>query len=96
MIQGKTKTGFEFALDETVVDDMFFIETLAEADKGKYLAVASVLTMLLGEEQKKKLYEHVKDEKGHARVDDVFRETQEILTKIGEVTSKNSNTSQSA
>lgn len=94
MIQGKTKTGFAFTCDETAINDMLFIETLVDADKGNYLAISSVLTMLLGEEQKKKLYEHVKDEKGRAKVEDVAREMQEILAKTGE-TLKNSNTSQS-
>ena len=65
MIKGKTSTGFEYEYDETRLDDMRFVDVLAvvvdpEAPPFEKIAGASqLLTMLLGADMKKALYEHI-------------------------------------
>lgn len=65
MIKGITSTGFEYEYDETRLDDMRFVDVLAvvvdpEAPRFDKIAGASqLLTMLLGPDMKKALYEHI-------------------------------------
>ena len=58
MIKGKTKSGFVFEIDEEAKDDMELLEGLIQIDQGDLRSIPNVLVMLLGEEQKKALYEH--------------------------------------
>ena len=86
MIKGKTSTGFEFEFDPDVIRDMEFIELAAEASENgtKYPAL---IEDALGKDQKKRLYDHVRNERGRVMLDDVRREFDEIF-EIAE--SKNS------
>ena len=88
MRKGKTESGFNFKIDETVVDDMELVEELAEADKD-ISRFPQVLTKVLGEEQKKKLYDHLRDENGRVTISATVKEFEEIMTLAGEET-KNS------
>jgi len=78
MIKGKTSTGFEFDFDTDVVRDMEFIELAAEASENgtRYPAL---IEYALGKEQKKRLYDHVRNDKGRVMLDDVRREFDEIF-----------------
>lgn len=78
MSKGKTSTGFEFELDTDVIMDMEFIELAAEASENgaKYPAMVEYA---LGKEQKKRLYDHVRNERGRVMFDDVRREFDEIF-----------------
>ena len=65
MITGTTSTGFVYEYDETRLDDMRFVDVLAvvvdpEAPQFDKISGASkLLTMLLGDDMKKALYEHI-------------------------------------
>lgn len=65
MIKGTTSTGFAYEYDEERLDDMRFVDVLAvvvdpEAPRFDKIAGASqLLTMLLGADIKKALYEHI-------------------------------------
>ena len=65
MIKGITSTGFSYEYDENRLDDMRFVDVLAvvvnpEAPRFEKIAGASkLLTMLLGADTKKALYEHI-------------------------------------
>lgn len=84
MIKGKTKGGFEYVLDMDNVEDMRFIEVLAEADEGSPRALREVLNRMLGEEQKEKLYEFCQDEKGRVPLTHVKDVITEIFEAAGE------------
>lgn len=86
MIKGKTSTGFEYEYDETRLDDMRFVDVLAvvvdqDAPQFDKIAGASkLLTMLLGEDLKKKLYEHIgKDHDGRVPRADLEKALEEIM-----------------
>ena len=88
MLTGKTKSGFKFKIDETVADDMELLEDIAKADKDTS-HFPEVLTKILGEDQKKSLYDHLRDESGRVPIEATINEFTEIMNLAGEKT-KNS------
>lgn len=78
MIKGKISTGFEFEIDEVKLDDMEFFDALAETDENP-LMFSRVCTMMLGAEQKKRLYKHLKTEDGRVPVQSVISAITEIF-----------------
>lgn len=86
MIKGTTTTGFAFEYDETRLDDMRFVDVLAvvvdpEAPQFEKIAGASrLLTMLLGPDMKKALYEHIgKEHDGRVPRAELERALEEIM-----------------
>jgi len=83
MLKGKTKTGFNYKIDNEVLNDYELLELFAEVDENPLL-VPKLVLIILGEEQKNKLIEHVRDEKGRAKADKVAMELEDILTNSKE------------
>ena len=83
MITGKTQTGFEFELDDDVLDDMELLDALASADKGNPLGYSEALDIMLGEEEKKRLYDHVRNEKGRVKLTALSEEILSIIGALG-------------
>lgn len=83
MVKGKTESGFEFEIEEAQLDDMEFMEALSDVQDDP-LAFPKVCRMLLGEEQKKKLYDHLRDENGKVPIAAVNEAITEIMTISGE------------
>lgn len=82
-IKGVTKGGFAYTLKESVKDDMELVDALAEIDAGNGLAMSTVCLKLLGKEQRKKLYDHVRAEDGTVPIEAVGEAIQDILTGMG-------------
>ena len=68
MIRGKTSTGFEFEIDEIKLDDMEFLDALAEVDENP-LKFSKVMKIMLGEEQRERLYDHLRTDDGRVPID---------------------------
>ena len=83
MIKGKTETGFEFKIEDEVLNDYELLELFAEVDENPLL-VPKLVKIILGKEQKNKLIEHVRDDKGRASVDRISMELENILTSSTE------------
>lgn len=79
MISGVTKNGFAFEITDERVDNMELIDALADIDDGNLLAVSKVLNLLLGPEQKKKMYDFVRTEDGIVSAQTVSEMIVEIL-----------------
>lgn len=79
MISGVTKNGFAFEIMDERADNMELIDALADIDDGNLLAVSKVLTLLLGPEQKKKMYNFVRTEDGIVSAQTVSEMIVEIL-----------------
>ena len=79
MISGVTKNGFAFEIMDERADNMELIDALADIDDGNLLAVSKVLTLLLGPEQKKKMYDFVRTEDGIVSAQTVSEMIVEIL-----------------
>ena len=52
MIKGKTSGGFEFEIDGSVLEDMEFVDALAETVNDNPLAFSNVCAILFGKEQR--------------------------------------------
>lgn len=83
MIKGTTKSGFKFQIDPADVNDMEFIEVLADLESD-ITKLPRAIVMALGADQKKKLYGHVRTENGKVPVDAVMELFDEILTIANE------------
>lgn len=78
MLKGKTESGFEFEIDERLLDDYELVELLAETEENP-LVISKVLTKLLGD-QKKTLIEHVREEDGVVPASKMMEELEEIFS----------------
>lgn len=85
MLRGKTKTGFEFEIDEEILDDYDFLELLCKIDEGETTLVIKMVDRLFGAEQKERLKNHVRTESGRVSSKRLLEETMEIFnaTKAG-------------
>ena len=83
MRTGKTKSGFEFAIEESRLDNMELVDVLAEIDTGKIAAIPKATTMLLGKEQKEKLYAHLRTADGNVPIEAFTDELMEIMEIVG-------------
>lgn len=87
VIKGKTESGFEYEIDSIVVDDMEFIDMLVESMDDNPLAFSVLCTKLLGADQKKALYNHLRTD-GRVPIESVSAAIADIFKAFGD-TGKN-------
>lgn len=80
MLQGKTKSGFQYTIDDQTLDDFELVELLSEVDENPLL-LPKLIKRLLGEEQKKQLVEHCRNEEGRVPVEVLADEIVDIFNK---------------
>lgn len=92
MVEGKTKSGFKYSVDERALRDARMWEIIDEDSTSS----VRVPKMLLGQEGKEKLYKFVEDEDGYVDLTKVNEIVGEILTDAAEKNkdAKNSKSSQ--
>lgn len=97
MVKGTTSGGFEYEYDEARLDDMRFVDVLAvvldpEASLFEKTSGASrLVSMLLGEDMKRALYEHIgKAHDGRVPRDELETALGEIMRAAGKDAEKNS------
>ena len=78
MIEGKTKSGFKFELDEEVLNDYETIELLGDVEENP-LIFPKVVKRILGDEQTIALKNHVRDEKGRVNAEKITAEVADIF-----------------
>lgn len=79
MIKGTTESGFQFELEEDVLDDYELWEDLIDVEEGRSTRIASVANRMLGKEQKKAMLDHLREENGRVPIRRVFRELGDII-----------------
>lgn len=79
MLKGKTSSGFEFELEDEALDDYELLEMMAKIDKGENGLIVDMVEKLLGEEQRDRLKEHVRTEKGRVAASSLLKEVMEIF-----------------
>lgn len=79
----KLKNGFEVKVEPDELNDMYFVEALADIETD-VLALPKVMKMMLGDEQKKALYKSLEDENGRVPIEAITDAITEIMTKAGE------------
>lgn len=77
MIKGQTKSGFNYHIDENILQDYELLEAIAETEKNP-IFITKVVRMLLGDDTDK-LKEHVRDENGHVSIEKMNVEITEIF-----------------
>lgn len=82
-MKGITENGFKFSINDKALNNMELVEAIAEVDHNKLL-LPRVLNLLLGEEQKKALYDFVREEDGCVPMDQIAAEVEAILHALGE------------
>ena len=87
----KLNDGFELDLDETVLDDMELLEDFAAMNDGDAYAMTAAVKRLLGKENKKKLYDHLRDASGRVSTTAVGNAIFELMQSVKE--GKNSSAS---
>lgn len=84
MRRGKTESGFEFEVNEEILDDYELLELLCQIDDGDTQCTIKMVDRLLGSEQKEKLKDHVRDENGKVSARKLLAEVGEIFNLIKE------------
>lgn len=79
MLKGKTAAGFEYAIDADALNDIELLEALSEVDTNP-LKLPRVIAAVLGEDQKKAMYEHYRGPNGRVAVDAISTAFVEILS----------------
>ena len=83
-VAGKLENGFEYEIDDAVLDDMEMVDALSEAQSTNPLALSTVINKLLGNEQKKALYDAVRREDGTVPIEDITQSVVTIFQSIGD------------
>lgn len=83
-VTGKLENGFEYEIDDAVLDDMEMVDALSEAQSTNPLALSTVINKLLGNEQKKALYDAVRREDGTVPIEDITQSVVTIFQSIGD------------
>lgn len=82
MVKGTTSAGFEFELDEKVLDNMELVDAVAESEENP-TAVSQVCLLLLGKAQRRRLYDHLRTPDGRVPVEQVTASVVEIFNVCG-------------
>lgn len=86
IIKGTTSTGFEYEIDKECMEDAEFLELFAVVAKGGEgsMQVFDLVRAALGDDQKKALYDHCRNEKGRVPISAVTAEITDIFTALGQ------------
>lgn len=88
MIEGVTKSGFAFAVAKNAMDNMELVDELAELEESggeNPLAMSRIAKMVLGKEQRDRLYDYHRKGDGRVPVADVYEDIGEIFTAFGKL-----------
>lgn len=89
-MQCVTSHGVTVDIDTDVLNDMEFLDKLAEMQNGDPFAMSVVATTLLGKEQKKAVYDSIRTEKGNVPIEAFIAEITRIFNAIGGTNAKKS------
>lgn len=94
MLEGKTASGFEFAVNENIRTDWRFVKAIAEAGstKGNEITniegLVSLVSLLLGPDGEERLCDHVRQEDGTVPLRLINTEVRDILRQLGAAAKK--------
>lgn len=79
-----TRSGFSCDLPDATLDNMELVDALAEMQSDSdTLAVSSVLRLLLGNDNRKALYDHLRVD-GRVPIEEVTAEISDIFAALGQ------------
>ena len=83
MVRCETRTGFVCELDENVMDNMELLDVMADESTEMAFRASAAVKMILGTEQRKKLYDHLRTGDGRVPVTAVNEAFEDILKSFG-------------
>jgi hypothetical protein len=84
MKKGKLSNGFEYEIDENVLDDMELIDAMEQSQGDDPLKVSKVITMVLGKEQRKSFYDSIRNEDKRVPVEKAVELFTELIESLGD------------
>lgn len=79
------KDGYSMNLADKAIDNMELVDALAEmTDDTDILAVSKVVRLILGEEEREKLYDHLRTGDGRVPIQSVSETIKEIFAAYGD------------
>ena len=82
MIEGVTRSGFKFCVDENFANDMEIVDILADDNIDDSIRASRIVKKLLPGEQRTALYNHLRKD-GRVPVDAVVAAVQDIFAAMG-------------
>ena len=79
MLKGTTKTGFNFELNEDNLNDYELFKLITGLEENQWL-LPKLVTKLLGEEQEKRLLDHVRTPDGKVPMNVIDKEITDIFS----------------
>ena len=79
----KLASGISLNIDDNVLNNMELLDTLVAMDEGDWHAMSQTMSMILVPEEKKKLYDHLRNEKGVVQIDAVSGALKDIFEALG-------------
>lgn len=84
MVRGTTKKGFEFSYEEDKLNDMRFVDALAELEEDP-LKISTVLKLMLSTEERERLYKAYETEDGRVPIEGITEAITEMMEAKPEV-----------
>ena len=83
MIKGRLESGFEFELEDDVMDDYDLVLLFGQYRKKPSMdIIADIAVKMLGEEQHKALMDHLRDERGKLKTSAMMHALEEIENSL--------------
>lgn len=79
MISEKTNSGFAFEIAETAMDNMELVDILADDTTDMTFRVSRIARLVLGDAQRRRLYDHHRTPDGRVPVAAVYTDISEIF-----------------
>ena len=78
------ENGLELEVNEQCLNNMELLDALEEMTDGNELAISKVVKLMLGKENRKKLYDYVRDKDGRVPLEIIDKCLTEIMLLLGE------------
>ena len=76
--------GLELEVNEKSLNNMELLDALEEMAEGNELAISKVVKLMLGNENRKKLYDFIRNKDGRVPLEEVDKCLTEIMNLLGE------------
>lgn len=83
-IEVVASSGFKYLIDLSKLNDMRFLDILAEAQASQ-VEFPKVVRFMLGEEQRNELYKYLEEKQGSVPVEVVIKDFYELMEKVKEL-----------
>lgn len=78
------ENGLELEVNESALNNMELLDALADMTEGNALALSNVVKLMLGNENRKKLYNFIRKKDGTVPLEEVDKCVTEIMNLLGE------------